>query len=175
MPELDAPGYEYLMTIDVNDLCNDVYGDDNQVTEWLEDHGAPTGGPGVLCAGVAIVGGAASWIGGPVTVVGGASIAGTICLAGTATCTIEGIFSEMTTCNAVELEVYGREEYTTNSDLNVLIVPTCEGYLDVDFDDAVDALQDAGGSAVDTADDIADDLADAGGDVIDEGTDLIGF
>jgi hypothetical protein len=170
MPEFDAPeGWEYVATVDANDLCNDVYGSDNLVTEKLHEIGSPTGGATVTCTGVAVLGGVASAFGGPVSVVGGASIVGAVCTASAAGCFAEGVFSEQTGCDGVEFEVY--VSYETKP--AVYIVPLCEGDL---FDeDLVDDLEDVGEDAWRTATDIADDLADGIGSLADEGLDLIGL
>jgi hypothetical protein len=168
MPEFDAPeGWEYVSTVDLNELCNDVYGSDNPVTEKLNELGAPTGGAGVTCAGVAVAGGAASAFGGPVSVVGGASIVGGLCTGGVIGCTVEGVFSEQTSCNGVEFEVF----VTYETKPQVIIVPVCDGDL---FDDElVSDLENAGDDAWNTATDIADDLADGIGSLAEEGWDII--
>lgn len=168
MPEFDAPdGWQYVATVDINDLCEDVYGSDNPVTQKLNELGAPTGGAGVTCAAVAVAGGAASYFGGPVTVIGGATIVGGLCIGGTIGCTAEGVFSEQTSCNGVEFEVYVSYE----TDPQVHLVPLCEGDL---FDGSlVSDLENIGADAWNTADDIADELASDLGSLAEEGWDII--
>ncbi|GAB3032723.1 hypothetical protein [Natronobiforma cellulositropha] len=174
--------YEYITTVDVNRLCIDVFGDNNRVTQWLDDRESAVGGPAVTCALVAAAGGAAGAIGGPVTVVAGAKVAGKICVASAIGCAAETMFSGMTTCNGIQIDVYGRR--STVASTPVLFVPRCDGYLNTD--DVVNTIEsyangaaDTAGShvsdGVDTASDIAGDLADGGGNLLSEGADLIGF
>lgn len=106
---MSFPDYEYITTVDVNEFCKTVYGDDQPVAEWFDDMGSHVHGTTATCTGIAIAGGTASSIGGPATIIGGASIAGTLCMTGAGGCAVEGIFSTQTTCNGVEIDIYGHK------------------------------------------------------------------
>ena len=188
--------YEYITTVDVHRICVDVFGDNNRVTRWLDDIGSEPGGSQVSCSLVVGAGATAGFVGGPKGVITGGTIGGIVCAASVIGCTAENIFSEMTTCNGVEVEVYGRAKSTViTSSPPVLLVPKCDEYLDpndvtdtlqkhatgtvdtaVDYgSNAANSVEDHGNNVVGTADDIASELADEGGDLLSEGADLIRF